>query len=107
MKTLQDLERAAYIAGNTALANAYDACATLERAQDDCELDFNLPIGEQIEAMQEKAVADNAPDYEAYKQFFEECFARLDGHYPSPSVTSAHDCSVIFDAIARGEGTTE
>ena len=42
-------------------------------------------------------------DYSAYKEFFENCFARLDGHYPCPEVTSNCDCSVIFDAIEKGE----
>ena len=107
MKTFEDLERAAYMAGDTALANAYDACSTLERAQDDCELDFDLPIGEQIEAIQEQAVEWAAPDGQAYKEFFYDCFARLNGHYPCPSVTNEHDCSVIFDAITKGEGVTE
>ena len=42
-------------------------------------------------------------DYSAYKEFFENCFARLNGHYPCPAVTSDYDCSVIFDAIEKGE----
>lgn len=40
---------------------------------------------------------------ESYKQFFYDCFLRLDGHYPCPSVTSDYDCAVIFNAIERGE----
>ena len=41
--------------------------------------------------------------YSAYKDFFDDCFARLNAHYPCPSVTSDYDCSVIFDAIEKGE----
>lgn len=37
-----------------------------------------------------------------YKQFFEDCFERLAGHYPCPSVTSDHDKNVIFQAIENG-----
>ena len=42
-------------------------------------------------------------DYSAYKEFFNDCFARLDGRYPCPEVTSNYDCSVIFEAIEKGE----
>lgn len=42
-------------------------------------------------------------DYSAYKDFFENCFARLGVNYPCPEVTSDYDCSVIFDAIEKGE----
>ena len=46
---------------------------------------------------------ESRADYSAYKEFFENCFARLAGHYPCPAVTSDYDCSVIFDAIEKGE----
>lgn len=46
---------------------------------------------------------ENCADYAEYKQFFMDCFDRLDGHYPCPEVTSDYDCSVIFDAIQKGE----
>ena len=42
-------------------------------------------------------------DYAVYKAFFYDCFARLAGPYPCPEVTSDYDCSVIFDAIEKGE----
>ena len=45
------------------------------------------------------------PDYSEYVAFFNDCFTRLNGHYPCPSVTSDYDCSVIFDAIENGEST--
>jgi hypothetical protein len=44
----------------------------------------------------------NGPAYD-YVQFFQECFARLAGHYPAPSITSDYDKSVIFGAIEKGE----
>jgi hypothetical protein len=40
----------------------------------------------------------------AYKEFFSDCFERLNGHYPCPSVTSDYDKSIIFDSIEKGEG---
>ena len=46
---------------------------------------------------------ESRADYSAYKDFFGNCFARLGGHYPCPEVTSDYDCSVIFDAIEKGE----
>ena len=46
---------------------------------------------------------EKCTDCSAYKDFFENCFARLDGHYPCPEVTSDYDCSIIFDAIEKGE----
>ena len=41
----------------------------------------------------------------AYVDFFFDCFRLLDGKYPAPSITSETDNQVIFDAIARGEGS--
>ena len=46
---------------------------------------------------------EQCADYSDYKDFFGNCFARLADHYPCPVVTSDHDCSVIFDAIEKGE----
>lgn len=45
---------------------------------------------------------EKCADYPAYKDFFENCFTRLNGHYPCPEVTSDYYCSVIFDAIENG-----
>jgi hypothetical protein len=42
-------------------------------------------------------------DYSRYVEFFNDCFARLNGHYPCPSVTSDYDCAIVFDAIEKGE----
>lgn len=98
--TNEELERTAYIAGDIELAQAYTKIEELEL---------------QVEAL-ENAAADvvtleswensYGPAYDYY-QFFNDCFARLNGHYPYPSVTSDYDKSIIFNAIERGEGVTE
>lgn len=65
---------------------------------------------DQIEALEDTETleqwSNENGDAKAYKQFFEDCFEHLDGHYPCPSITNDYDCSVIFDAIERGEGAT-
>jgi hypothetical protein len=102
--TFEELERAAYMAGNTRLADAYAAMDTLERI--DAELpfgfDFDSPMDLQIEKHVEAETLKNCPDYAEYKEFFFDCFARLDGNYPCPSVTSDYDKGVIFAAIDKG-----
>ena len=103
MKTLDELERAAYMAGDTSLAAGFAAIDDLSNVL----IDADLTLDRMIEEKLDKALNDNCPDYAAYKQFFEDCFQRLDGHYPCASVTSDYDRSVIFDAIERGEGATE
>ena len=107
MKTLNELERAAYLAGNISLAAGFAAIDDLENVLNDADLTLDRTIEIQIEEKLDKALNDNCPDYAAYKQFFHDCFERLNGHYPCASVTSDYDCCVIFDAIERGEGATE
>ena len=104
MLTYTELERAAYISGNMALADAMHAAA-LERIEDDLPygFDFDTPMDQQIEKHVEAEIAKDCPDYAEYEEFFFDCFQRLDGHYPCPSVTSDHDKSVIFAAIEKGE----
>ena len=68
-------------------------------------------LADSLELMEEQAdkIADmkkdleERVDYSAYKDFFNNCFGRLNAHYPCPEVTSDYDCSVIFDAIEKGE----
>lgn len=87
------------------------ALELLESLQDalesaDLEHDESKPVidfAAQIESRESKAISDNCPDYDAYKQFFEDCFEHLNGHYSCPSVTSDYDCSVIFTTIEKGE----
>ena len=107
MKTLTELERAAYLAGDTSLAVGFAAIDDLNNVLNDADLTLDRMIETQIEEKLDKALNDNCPDYAAYKQFFEDCFERLDGHYPCASVTSEYDRSVIFNAIKRGEGIAE
>jgi len=47
-----------------------------------------------------KNLEKKTQDFDLYVEFFEDCFNRLDGHYPCPSITSDYDKSVIFDAIS-------
>ena len=107
MKTLDELERAAYMAGDTSLAAGFAAIDDLNNVLIDADLTLDRMIETQIDEKLDKALNDNCPDYAAYKQFFKDCFQRLNGHYPCASVTSDYDRSVIFDAIERGEGTTK
>lgn len=112
MITPSELERHAYIAGNNHLADAYAALDTVKRLDDELHyFDLYLPMDNQIEkhvnAEIKKHIEEHYPDYAAYAHFFEDCFERLNAQYPCPEVTSDYDCSVIFDAITKGEGITE
>jgi len=51
-----------------------------------------------LESLEEKTI-----DFDNYASFFDECFERLNEHYPCPEVTSDYDQSVIFDAISKGD----
>lgn len=96
--TIEDQERFAYLMGDVRMANLLARIIELEeevrvlenRIEDTMTLD--------------KWEKRNGPAYD-YVQFFQECFERLSGHYPSPSVTSDYDKSIVFDAIERGEET--
>jgi hypothetical protein len=103
--SVEELERAAYIGGFSELANLYDKAATLETLDADLPMGFNIeaPMDLQIEGYIEQKIADRCPNDEAYRVFFYECFDRLNAHYPCPSVTSDYDCSVVFDAISKGD----
>lgn len=90
---LSAMEREAYVHGDM------DRAALLAAVIDLVE------TGDKLEEVEDELIhlKHDTQDHEAYKQFFDDCFSRLDGHYPAPSVTSDYDCSVIFDAIERGE----
>ena len=94
---LREAEQAAYAAGDTLkvklLARIMDLEDELERVKDDAA-DNSLDAWE----------SDHGPA-SAYVEFFFDCFRLLDGKYPVPSITSDADKQVIFDAIARGEGS--
>lgn len=90
---MREKARAAEFAGDDEKAALYAAVAEL--------LEINETQNEQLDDYR-KYESDTA-DYQAYKQFFGACFQHLSGYYPCPSVTSDYDCSVIFDAIQKGE----
>ena len=97
-----EAERIAYSEGFTGTAELFARIAALEAERD--------ALAAELERVEDAAADDSLTDWErnhgpadAYKQFFEDCFERLAGHYPAPSVTSDYDQSVIFAAIERGE----
>jgi hypothetical protein len=94
--TIEDQEQLAYLAGDVRTANLLARIAELEG-------EVRL-LEEKIEDTMtlDEWEKRNGPGY-SYVQFFQDCFERLSGHYPSPSVTSDYDKSIIFDAIERGE----
>ena len=96
-----EAERLSYSEGFTSIAELFARIADLEAKMDALE--------EELEDLKDKAAEDSLACWEknhgsadAYKQFFEDCFGRLDGYYPAPSVTSDYDKSVIFEAIEKG-----
>ena len=97
-----EAERLAYAEGSTMAAKLFARIAELEAERD--------TLTQELEDLKDKAAEDSLTRWEknhgpadAYKQFFEDCFGWLAGHYPAPSVTSDYDKSVIFEAIERGE----
>jgi len=97
-----EAERIAYTEGFTMAAELFARIAELEAERD--------ALAEELEAAQEAAADDSLKhwenengDAEQYKEFFFDCFTRLAGHYPAPSVSSEYDKSVIFTAIEKGE----
>lgn len=103
MLTFSELERLAYIGGFPSLADKYQKCADFDNAQENTYLDVDDTLNDQVDDQIAVAVEKQCPNYAEYKQFFETCFEMLDGRYPCPSVTSDYDCSVIFNAISKGE----
>ena len=97
---LKEVEQAAYAAGDTLkaklLARIMDLEDELERVKEDAE----DASANSLTAWE----SDHGPA-SAYVEFFFDCFRLLDGKYPVPSITSETDKQVIFDAIARGEGS--
>jgi len=101
-----EAERIAYAEGFTMAAELFARIAELEAERD--------ALAEELEKVKDEAADDSLThwenengDAEQYKEFFFDCFQRLAGHYPAPSVSSDYDKSVIFAAIEKGEGVTE
>ena len=97
-----EAERLAYSEGFTGTAELFARIAALEAERDALEAELDEARADSLTRWEE-----NHGPADAYKQFFEDCFERLAGHYPAPSVTSDYDQSVIFAAIERGEGGAE
>ena len=93
-----EAERLAYSEGFTMAAELFARIAELEAERDALEEELDEARADSLTRWEQ-----NHGPADAYKQFFEDCFERLAGHYPAPSVTSDYDQSVIFAAIERGE----
>ena len=93
-----EAERIAYSEGFTMAAELFARIAELEAERDALEVELDEARADSLTRWEK-----NHGPADAYKQFFEDCFERLAGHYPAPSVTSDYDQSVIFAAIERGE----
>lgn len=113
MRTTEEIERAAYVAGDTATAELLARIAELLARIAELE-EKNDEMEEKIEEMEEKIENDSLSEWnrrngdaEQYKEFFCDCFYRMNGYYPAPNMSSDHDKSVIFEAIERGEGIAE
>lgn len=93
---LAEMERAAYMAGDTEraalLAAVGEAAEVIDAAQD-------VETLEQWESVNGSA--------SAYRDFFDDCFEHLAGFYPSRSIGSDHDQAVIFGAIRFGESARD
>lgn len=88
-----EAERIAYSEGFTMAAELFARIAELEAERD--------ALKEELDQAQDGL--KRCAHHDEYRQFFFDCFERLAGHYPAPSVTSDYDQSVIFAAIERGE----
>lgn len=96
-----EAERIAYSEGFTMAAELFARIDALTAERDQ--------LAEELEKAREDAADDSLSKWEnengnpdQYKEFFYDCFARLAGHYPAPSVSNEYDKSVIFDAIEKG-----
>lgn len=98
-----EAERIAYSEGFTMAAELFARIAELEAERD--------TLTQELEDLKDKAAEDSLTQWEnqngnpdQYKEFFYDCFARLAGEYPAPSVSNDYDKSVIFEAIEKGAG---
>lgn len=92
-----EAERLAYSEGFTMAAELFARIAELE-----AERDTLLEELEQAEADSLTHWENQNGNPDQYKEFFYDCFARLAGEYPAPSVSNDYDKSVIFEAIEKG-----
>jgi len=92
-----EAERIAYAEGSTKAAELFARLAELEAERDALEQELDDARADSLTQWER----ENGPA-KAYKEFFFDCFQRLAGEYPTPSITSDYDKSVIFDAIKKG-----
>jgi hypothetical protein len=97
---IEDLERVAYLMGDNERAALLGMIVELK--QELLDLQYKLD-----DYPSEKQMNQEAQDLQHLKEFFYECFQRLDGHYPCPEFSSDYDKGVIFEAIERGEEVKE
>lgn len=98
--TNQELEAQAYARGDTVTAALYVRIIELEAEVEQLEEKMSDIVT--LESWE-----DGNGSADAYYEFFHDCFARLEGHYPCPSIGSDYDKGMIFDLITKGEGVTE
>jgi len=99
-ETLAELERAAYITGDTRTADMLGAIIEGVEGIDSRQEELDgLPSEKQRE--------QDAADLGHLKEFFYDCFRSLNANYPCPDFSSDYDKNVIFEAIRRGEGMEE
>lgn len=94
-----EAERIAYSEGLTMEAELFARIADLEAQVEALEVKLDEARDDSLTSWEKY----NGPA-EQYREFFFDCFQYLGGHYPTPSVTSDYDKSVIFDTIAKGAG---
>jgi hypothetical protein len=98
---IEELERQAYTDYPKA-SILFQALIELREEIEKKEQEISTLEDDSLSAWEKK----NGPA-DTYKEFFNDCFERLNGHYPCPSVTSNYDQRVIFDAIEKGEEVKE
>jgi hypothetical protein len=106
LRELDALEVQAYMNNDSTLSKALATLSDIRLSMDECEIDSLDDMHSDKKGLENKIYSLES-ELELYKQFFDDCFAQLAAHYPCPEVSSDYDCSVIYDAIAKGEGTRE
>ncbi len=95
--TIEEQERAAYLAGDLRAADLFARAADLQEQLDAVEFDAaDNTYSDLADWERENGDAD------LYKGFFFDCFRLLAGRYPGPNISSAYDKDVIFDMIEKG-----
>ena len=103
LQELDALEVKAYMNNDGVLSKAIATLSDIRLSMDECEIESLDDLKVKTKELESK-VDTLESELASYKQFFDNCFESLGMHYPCPSVTSDYDCSVIFDAISKGQG---